>query len=33
VQAEPGQSFIVLMIWTDDVDGDFEKLVAAGVPC
>jgi lactoylglutathione lyase len=32
VEAEPGRPSMVLVIWTDDVDEDFEKLVAAGVP-
>jgi lactoylglutathione lyase len=32
VEAEPGRPAMVLVIWTDDVDEDFEKLVAAGVP-
>jgi lactoylglutathione lyase len=32
VDAEPGRPSMVLVIWTDDVDEAFEKLVAAGVP-
>jgi lactoylglutathione lyase len=32
VDAEPGRPSMVLVIWTDDVDVDFERLVAAGVP-
>ncbi|MHB1592869.1 MAG: VOC family protein [Streptosporangiaceae bacterium] len=32
VEAEPGRPAMVLVIWTDDVDGAFAELVAAGVP-
>ena len=32
VDAEPGRPAMVLVIWTQDVDEAFAKLVAAGVP-
>jgi lactoylglutathione lyase len=31
VDADPGSPAMVLVLWTDDVDGDFAKLVEAGV--
>jgi lactoylglutathione lyase len=32
VEAAPGSPAMVLVVWTDDVDDAYEKLVAAGVP-
>ena len=32
VDAEPGRPAMVLVIWADDVDEEFERLVAADVP-
>jgi lactoylglutathione lyase len=32
VEATPGSPAMVLVVWTDDVDGAYEELVAAGVP-
>jgi lactoylglutathione lyase len=32
VETEPGRPAMVLVFWTDDVDKDFERLLAAGVP-
>jgi lactoylglutathione lyase len=32
VDASPGSPSMVLVIWTDDVDGAFAALTAAGVP-
>lgn len=32
VDAEPGSPAMVLVIWADDVDGAYAKLVDAGVP-
>ncbi len=32
VDAEPGRPSMVLVIWCDDVDAAFERLLAAGVP-
>ena len=32
IEAEPGSPAMALVVWTDDVDGAFAKLVAAGVP-
>jgi lactoylglutathione lyase len=32
VEAEPGRPAMVLVIWAEDVDKAFERLVAAGVP-
>jgi lactoylglutathione lyase len=32
VDAEPGAPSMVLVIWTDDVDVEFERLVAADAP-
>jgi lactoylglutathione lyase len=32
VDAAPGSSAMVLVIWTDDVDSAYAKLVDAGVP-
>jgi catechol 2,3-dioxygenase-like lactoylglutathione lyase family enzyme len=32
VDAEPGRAAMVLVVWTDDVDAAYERLVAAGTP-
>ena len=32
VEAAPGTPAMVLVVWTDDVEDAFEKLVAEGVP-
>ena len=32
VDAAPGSAAMVLVLWTDDVDAAYEKLVAAGTP-
>jgi lactoylglutathione lyase len=32
VEAAPGSPAMVLVVWTDDVDEAYAKLVAAGVP-
>ena len=32
VDASPGSTAMVLVVWTDDVDTAFEQLKAAGVP-
>lgn len=32
VDAEPGSPAMVLVVWTDDIDGAYERLSAAGVP-
>jgi catechol 2,3-dioxygenase-like lactoylglutathione lyase family enzyme len=32
IKAAPGSPAMVLVVWTDDVDGAYHKLVAAGVP-
>jgi len=32
IEAEPGSPAMALVVWTDDVDGAYAKLVAAGVP-
>ncbi|WP_213009304.1 VOC family protein [Paractinoplanes toevensis] len=32
VEAEPGRPAMALVFWTDDVDTDFDRLTAAGVP-
>jgi lactoylglutathione lyase len=32
VDAEPGRPAMVLVVWTDDVDAAYERLVAAGTP-
>lgn len=32
VAAAPGSPAMVLVVWTDDIDGSYEELVAAGVP-
>jgi lactoylglutathione lyase len=32
VDAAPGSAAMVLVLWTDDVDTAYEKLVAAGTP-
>jgi catechol 2,3-dioxygenase-like lactoylglutathione lyase family enzyme len=32
VTATPGSPAMVLVVWTDDVDAAFERLVSAGVP-
>jgi lactoylglutathione lyase len=32
VEASPGSPAMVLVVWTEDVDRAYEKLVAAGVP-
>jgi len=32
VDAEPGSPAMVLVVWTDDVDGAFEQLVSLGTP-
>lgn len=32
VDAEPGSPAMVLVVWTDNVDGAYEQLSAAGVP-
>jgi lactoylglutathione lyase len=32
VEAAPGSAAMVLVLWTDDVDVTYQKLVAAGTP-
>ncbi|HLV11510.1 MAG TPA: VOC family protein [Trueperaceae bacterium] len=32
VDAEPGAPAMAVVLWTDDVDAEFARLVAAGVP-
>ena len=32
VEAEPGRPAMVVVFWTDDVDQEYARLVAAGVP-
>lgn len=32
VEASPGSPAMVLVVWTEDVDAAYERLVAAGVP-
>jgi lactoylglutathione lyase len=32
VEAEPGRPAMAVVFWTDDVDRDFARLVAAGAP-
>jgi lactoylglutathione lyase len=32
VEASPGSPAMSLVVWTDDVDGSFERLATAGVP-
>ncbi|MEV6964200.1 VOC family protein [Hamadaea sp. NPDC051192] len=32
MDAEPGRPAMVLVLWADDVDKEFERLAAAGVP-
>ncbi len=32
VDAAPGSPAMVLVVWTDDIDGAYQELVAAGVP-
>jgi lactoylglutathione lyase len=32
VEAAPGSPAMVLVVWTDDVDGAYRELVAAGAP-
>jgi lactoylglutathione lyase len=32
IDAAPGSPAMVLVVWTDDVDDAYQKLVAAGVP-
>lgn len=32
VDASPGSPAMVLVVWADDIDAAFERLVAAGVP-
>lgn len=32
VDAAPGSPAMVLVVWTDDIDGAYQALVAAGVP-
>ncbi len=32
IDASPGSAAMVLVMWTDDIEGAFERLVSAGAP-